>query len=411
MKFRISNKFFLLFCFVLLALYFQSCKSDSSDSPTEPLTHARGQLVNSAPLGAYSIPILQAYINLQLGNQQTGVTLRYDVDAYKIVYRTIDPNGNLINASGMVCIPRGKNNISLISIHHGTQTNRSKVGSVNPYYTPEGIIAAALGYYAVMPDYLGLGESNLLHPYHLAKPSADVVIDMIRAGREFANKNGLTLNGQIFLAGYSEGGYVTLASHKEIQQNYSSEINVAASAPMAGAYDLNLTAKKIIQNKIYNQPSYLAFFFVAYNNYYGWNKLNDFFNSPYAERIPSLFDGTKTTDEINNQLTNDINQLFKTNFVNAYLNGNETTLTSAFDNNSLLNWTPTAPIRFYHGSADEYVPYENSVQARNNFISRGANVELITIPGGTHSTAALPSIISAINWFEQLRIKKMLAAK
>lgn len=411
MNFRISRKTFFLFSLVSLALFIQSCKNDSNDSPTEPLIQARGQLVSSAPLGVYSMSILQSYINSQLGNQQTGVTLQYDVDAYKIIYRTIDPNRNLVTSSGIVCVPRGKNNLSLISIHHGTQTNRSKTGSVNPYNTPEGIIAAALGYYAVMPDYIGLGESNLLHPYHLAKPSADAVIDMIRAGRVYANKNGLALNGQVFLAGYSEGGYVTLAAHKEIQQNYSNEIKIAACTPMAGAYDLNLTAKKIIQNKIYNQPSYLAFFFAAYDHYYGWNKLNDFFNSPYAEKIPSLFDGTKSTNEINIQLTNDINLLFKTNFVNSYLNGTETTLTSAFDNNGLLNWTPTAPIRFYHGNADEYVPYENSIKARDSFLSRSANVELVTIIGGTHSSSALPSIIGAINWFEQLRIKKMLAVR
>jgi len=79
----------------------------------------------------------------------------------------------------------------------------------------------------------------------------------------------------------------------------------------------------------------------------------------------------------------------------------------------LLNWTPSTPIRFYHGDSDEFVPYENSVSARNYFRSKGANAELITIPGGTHATSVLPSIVGAIEWFETLRMNKnfgMLAA-
>ena len=406
-----KNKYIIIFCLTVSSLFIQSCKSNSDNLPTEPPASSRGQIVSSVSLGINDVKSLQSYINQQLSSQQLSVTLVYSVLIYKLVYKTVDPSGNTVTASGIVCIPQGKNNLSLMSVHHGTQSNRLRAASVNPFNSPEGIIAAALGYYAVMPDYLGLGESTLMHPYHLAKPSADVVIDMIRAAREFANNSGIILNGQVFLAGYSEGGYVTLAAHKEIQQNYNNEIRVTASAPMAGAYDINLTAKKIIQNKIYNQPSYLAFFFAAYNYYYGWNKLSDYFNSPYADRIPTLFDGTKSTDEINFQLTNDINLLFKSNFVNSYLNGSEITVTSAFDNNSLLNWTPAVPIKFYHGSADEYVPYENSVKARDTFLSRGANVELITIQGGTHLTAALPSIISAINWFEQIRLKKLSLAQ
>jgi len=295
-------------------------------------------------------------------------------------------------------------------LQHGTQTNRSIVGSVSPLNSLDGMLGASLGYYTIVPDYLGLGESTILHPYHHAKSSADCVIDLIRAGREFALRSNIKLNGQVFLAGYSEGGYVTLAAHKEIEKNYSNEIKIAACAPMAGAYDLNLTAKAILQKQTYNQPSYLSFFIVAYNEIYGWNRLTDAFNSPYAEKMPSLFDGTKTTTEINAQLTTSISQLFKQNFLNAYLNGSEVDLTTAFTNNSLLNWTPSAPLRFYHGSADEYVPYENSTNARDYFKSVGATVELITIPGGTHTSAALPSIINAVDWFETIRLNKQVLA-
>jgi predicted esterase len=400
-----------LFALIITVLFiFISCREDS---PLEPVEKSRGQVISSELKGSYSTSFLQFLINPLAGNIPVNNYLRYDVEAYKVVYRTKDWKGNIVTASGAIYIPKGKDVFSLISLQHGTQTKRDNVASINPLIAVDGLIAASLGYFALVPDYLGLGESNSIHPYHHQKSSAECVIDFIRAGRSFARTKNLKLNGQVFLAGYSEGGYVTLATLKEIEQSYRGEFSIAATAPMAGAYDLILTARSIIQKPTYNQPSYLAFFFAAYDNIYGWNRLNQIFNSPYAERIPALFDGTKTTTEINAQLNISLSQLFKTNFINGFLNGSESVVLSAFESNSLLNWTPSTPIRFYHGDSDEFVPYENSVSARNYFRSKGANAELITIPGGTHATSVLPSIVGAIEWFETLRMNKnfgMLAA-
>lgn len=409
MKIKSLKKYLIV---PILIIIFVSCRSDS-DTPTDPdpVLRTRGALLTFEKTGEFSTNIIEDFLNSLSTDQPVQLIAAYDVEVYKVIYITQNHNGEIVEASGAIFLPKGKNNFSIASIHHGTQTKRDRVGSVSPLYAPEGLAAASLGYFTLVPDYLGLGESTSVHPYHHQKSSAEPVIDFIRAGKEFAKKNNLVLNGQIFLAGYSEGGYVTLAAHKEIEQNYSAEIEVTASAPMAGAYDLNLTAKTIIQQGTYNEPSFLAYFLVAYNEIYGWNRLNDFFNSPYSERLPSLFDGTKTTSQINAQLTSNLSQLFKQSFISSYLNGTETIVTQAFNENSLLNWVPSSPIRFYHGDADEYVPYENAVIAKNYFLSHGGDVDLITIPGGTHATSVLPSIISAIEWFETIRISKLIADK
>ncbi len=397
-----------LFISVSFALLLISCER-YSDFPIEPQSRERGDIVSFNPHGSFTKAAVQALLSAIEETIPVQVPLKYDVDTYKIVYVTIDPHGNLVNASGVVFIPQGNNNLSLASLHHGTQTKRTLVGSESVINAIDGLIAASLGYYAVVPDYLGLGISDILHPYHHAKTSAATVIDMIRASRKLASSKNIKLNGQVFLAGYSEGGYVTMAAHKEIEKNYRSEISISASAPMAGAYDLNFTARSILQKSVYNQPSFLSFFFVAYNNIYGWNKINEVFNSPYAEKIPKLFDGSKTTSEISRELTTNINQLFKQKFIDDFLNGKEKDLEDAFTENSVVDWRPIAPMRLYHGNADEYVDYENSVRARDNFLAKGSDVELITIVGGTHYTSALPSIVSAIEWFETLRLNKYYA--
>lgn len=405
-KLRTNIYSHILQWFVLLTVFI-SCTDNTVDSPVEEVKPFRGQIVSVTPMTVYDISLVKLMLATNPSTSNIKIEPKYNVAVHKVVYRTIDWKGNIVIASGALFVPQGKSIMSLISVQHGTLTKRSSVASASAINGIEGLIAASLGYFSLEPDYLGLGDSDLLHPYHHAKSSAEPVIDFIRAGKEYAKQNNIQLNGHVFLAGYSEGGFVTLATHREIEENYKNEITVAASCPMAGAYNLLLTAQNIIKRSTYNQPAYLSFFVVAYNNIYGWNKLSAIFNEPYASQIPTLFNGTKTVDEINSSLTNDLAKLFRADFLTSFREGKETDLTNAFINNSLLNFTPKAPIRFYHGNADEYVPYENSVNARDYFISKGATVELITIEGGTHVGAAIPSIVGAIQWFETLRLNKL----
>lgn len=251
----------------VVPVLFLSCRSEDN-FPVEPQNISRGHIYTTEKIAEFDKDFLTEYVNSLTNEMPVMFNIQYSVECYKVTYVTPDQKGNLVTAYGALFIPKGKTNLSLLSLHHGTQTKRGRVGSVSPFFSPEGIIGAALGYYTLVPDYLGLGESYTLHPYHHAETSANTAIDFIRAGREYARKEKIQLNGQVFLAGYSEGGFVTLATHREIEKFYQNEISVTASAPMAGAYDLNLTAHTIIQQGTYNQPSYLAYFLVAYNQIY-----------------------------------------------------------------------------------------------------------------------------------------------
>ncbi len=400
------KKFFNIILFITLSQIL-SCEYNF---PVEPIYSQRGEILSVELKSTIEVNNLKSILKSLNVEDNLISKLIYDVDFYKMVYTTLNHKGQIVKASGALFIPKGLNNLSLISIQHGTQTKRTNVGSINPYYSIEGIIGSSLGYFAIVPDYLGLGESDMFHPYHYAKTSADVVIDFIRATRSFSINNKIKLNGQVFLIGYSEGGYVTLAAQREIEKSYYNEINITASAPMAGAYDLYLTAQLILRNKYYDQPSFLAYLIYTYNEIYGWNKINEVFNSPFAEKISSLFDGTKTTLEINSALTNDLSLLFNQKFIKEFLDGNEKDFTYALRENSLINFIPVTPTRLYHGDADEYVPYENSLRAKEYFNLHGANVELITIKNGTHVSSGLPSIINAISWFDSLKEKRIIAS-
>ncbi|OGU34526.1 MAG: hypothetical protein A2068_04525 [Ignavibacteria bacterium GWB2_35_6b] len=389
---------------LILLLFTFACSDSVTDSPVEEIK-SRGEIISSNFILGYNLDFINSYFNLLAAESgtQIEITPMYSIKVYKIVYQTVDAKGNPAKASGSVYVPQGINNLPMISAHHGTQTNRSRVGSVSPLDAPEGFLAGTLGYYGVVPDYLGLGESQILHPYVHAKSSATCVVDFLRAAKKFAAQNNIQLNGQLFLAGYSEGGYVTMAAHKEIESNYSNEFTVTASAPMAGPYDMNLTAHKIIGQEIYDEPSFLSFLMVAYNDIYGWNRINSIFQNSYSNIVVNLFNGTKTTEEINGSLTNKVSELFKPEFISNYLAGNDALMNAALNENSLLNWNPSAPIRLFHGSADEFVPHENATEAVQKLTLNGGSIELITIENGTHATSVIPSLIGAVLWFEQIK--------
>lgn len=393
---KLFKRRLVLASFLLSFLILTSC--DSSSDPIVLDESNRGKIIETEFLANYSLEYLQAITGLAGDN--IAFTPLYAMNVYKVVYYTPDPKGNIVVASGAIFIPEKDGPIPLLSAQHGTQSKRTFVASVDPSFSIDGLLGASLGYYVVVADYLGLGDSEIIHPYHHAKSSATCIVDIIRAAKTFATENEIELNDQLFLAGYSEGGYVTLATQRELETYHRNEFNITAVSAMAGAYDLMLSEANIILSTEYNMPGYLAFIITAHNSIYEWNRLGEIFQEPYTSRLPSLFDGTNTIREINSQLTTNISNLFNESFISSVRDSSETYVLASFVENSLLDFTPISPLLLVHGNSDEYVPYENSTAAYSFFTNRGAtNIELVTIEGGTHSTSVFPAIVETMNWF------------
>lgn len=298
------------------------------------------------------LPIwIRRFLNDAIQNYNIGFTLtpKYDVAVIKLVYETIDKNGDPATASGALVIPQdGDNTLPLLSYHHGTEPKRSQVASVSPLFVFESLIYASSGFLTCTPDYLGLGESQEVHPYLIADLSASATIDMLRATRAYCCEQGIALNEKLFLSGYSEGGFVTLATHETLETDYSDEFSVTASTPMAGPYDLMETARILLTQPEYPHPSYFGYIITAYSDVYGWDRFDEIFQAPYADLIPELFDGTYSSGYIESQLTSNITELVTSEFINGFLGDGEQALKTALRENSPLNWTPRVPIHFIH---------------------------------------------------------------
>ena len=387
-----------------MLISFQSCTKEENNNPATPEIHERGDIVQSNSLGTMTAGDIQQI--LTNANMTLPFTLNYSVETISINYYTTDGTGKQTIASGAIIIPQGGSSLPLVSIQHGTQTKNNLVASVSPMNSTEGIIGlimASMGYLVVVPDYLGFGVSNVIHPYIHAESLIPSIIDLMRAGRTYSSQHQITMDGRVFLTGYSEGGYASLVAQRKIELEYAQEFSLTAVAPMAGPYDLNGMMQTLFQTGQYNHTAYIAYILTAYNNIYGWDRLNDFFNAPYSSTVQSLFDGSKTFGEVVNQLPETFSELMNSNFVNNVNNGNESAFISAMQENTLLDWKPRAPINFFHGDADDISPYQHALTAVEKLTANGGtNILLTTIPGGNHENSGPIAIVGAIQWFESM---------
>ena len=395
----------LIFFLGFFLLFTVRCNDDEENLP---VMKQRGDILSTSYIKSYTAASIRTYLTTI--NLDINVDIVYDVDAYRIVYLTPDINGNLIQASGAVMIPNASESLPAISFHHGTQTKRELVASVDPTSIAEGfagLVASSAGFVVFLPDYLGLGASNILHPYLHADLSAGPVIDMLTAGNVFCTHKNILLNGDLYIGGYSEGGYVTLAAQEQIEGLGSFPFNIVASAPQAGPYDLYSTVDHFIDIDEYPEPAFMAFLLTAYNDIYVWHRLQEIFKQPYAAMMPGLFDGTNTVDEISAQLPTKISELVQEDFLTGFKNGTEVDFINALKENTPLNWAPKSFTRFYHSNADSIVPYQNALTAVENLTaSGGTSVELVTIDGLSHSEASVPAVTQMIEWFDSLRLSK-----
>ena len=356
-------------------------------------TQDKGQVMNAIQISQFSD--IAKYIN-------------YGVSLYTITYNTTYKGEN-IKASGLVAFPETTNNVPILNFNHGTTSLHRDAPSEDLFQYGFLSNAASAGYIFVIPDYLGFGVSDdILHPYYRSDITGSTIVDMLRATKELAEIEGYNFNGDVFLSGYSEGGFATMSAHKTLEENNFQGLNLVASAPAAGGYDMTGMLNYFLSLDTYHQPYYLAYVAFSYKTSYDWElPLTDIFNEPYASLIPQYFNGQYSGGEINSVLSYSVDLLLNENFRNNfYTDPSLNVVVDAFEENSFNQWVPKTKMFMYHGTADITVPYQNSVDTYNNFIANGVNsslVEFIPLESQTHSSGAIPYILDIFDKFENLK--------
>ena len=377
-----------------------------------------GDLVEYNYQNNFSVSTLQFILN-SIGEDYSNVV--YPISVYDIKYESLCVDGSIDTLSGLVSIPQEPlKAFPLLSYLHGTTSLDSDAPSItgmsidNAEILLVGLISTPSGFITIFPDYEGIGDPNKFHPYIVAESYTNSVVDMIKAVKqlsyEFQNNDDFQLNDQLFLMGYSEGGYATLATQRGIQLNYSDEIIVTASFPMAGPYDLSGT----MVDHFLSIPSYPSPYYVPYvltSHLWTYEGLDvdffEYFNPFWADTLPSLYDGTHSGSEINNLMPDNPLDILLEDVLQEFSDNEEHFFRQTLSENTLLDWTPESPIYFYHGTGDDIIPYQNSQVAYDAFIENGAidvNLNLFPEELGGHSEIAFFCLSQGFQVINDLRI-------
>jgi len=319
-------------------------------------------------------------------------TTVYGYKAYKIPYTTTDEEGNSVSVSGLMVVPTGvpeamnQAGLSLVSDSHGTIFANAEAPTVIAGGTnsPDGssvILTSLFAFVTLQADYIGFGDSiEHYHPFILKKSLANSTVDFIIAAKEFAVNNAINLNGQLFLTGYSEGGYAAMAALEKIEQE--GELQVTMAAPMAGPYAVEAMAMGVLNQPTIAVPSFMANIAYAYTNAYD-EDIASVINEPYASKLEDLFDGSKTRSEIDPELTTVTKGpegLFNSTFVNDFFANPESCCRTSLRNNDVHTWVPETAVRLVHCLGDDVIPYDISVLTEGTMQAMGAtNVAAVPV--------------------------------
>ena len=329
----------------------------------------------------------------------------HGITLYRLTYRTAAPDGRLVTASGLLGIPRGRVHArGLVSWHHGTESLRTNAPSSKHVF--HGLLPAAVfaghGYLLLAPDYLGHGVSNEWHDYYLADHMAGVVRDFICAAKTVLDHSGVEVPSRLFLAGYSEGGYATLATQRALERAPIAGLSVAASAPVAAAVDLaGLGVAGALAGESVYCSLYLAWIATTYARAYD-EPVTDVLTPEWAARTDSLFDGSRDGDATVAALPRDPRDLFSPDFLGAYDAGTDHWLVRRLRENSLLDWSPRAPIRAYYGAADVDVTPAQAGLLQENFRAHGGDATAICVGDVDHDASLLPAAVLLRDWFDEI---------
>jgi len=335
---------------------------------------------------------------------------RFGTVARRFTYETVDPYGLSITNSALLILPVGPNGpLPLASVQHGTMMLKTDAPSQPGSGDIWASVLATYGYAVVAADYLGLGSSPGYQAYLHAKSEATCVVDALRAGKALCASNNVTLNGQLFLAGYSQGGHVTMAAHRELETFHTDEFTVTACAPCAGPYDLGgATIESLLTDPAYPHPSYFALLLAAYLPIYQLgDTLEELLASPYRTTLTTNLDGAHDWPLIEASMPADPIAILRPDFQADFRTNVNNTFRQALIENNTFAWTPTAPMKMFHCRGDRDVVFANAQIAYHSFTNSGACCVSVVDPGAPaqldHDGCWAPSLQGVLAWFEALR--------
>lgn len=366
-----------------------------------------------------SVDFLQSKSRVELQKEFQTITMLYGTSYYKVRYTSVDAKGERDTLSGLLAVPDNKHTQYPVLIYqHGTSSCKtcvpSRFGTTGGEEGEIGGLFAGLGYVSCLPDYVGMGDGRGFQTYVHASTLASATDDMVKAVKKWVEiQEDLDINDQIFITGYSQGGYASMAYHKFLEENVGTQA-VTASAHLSGPYSLSGVMRDLIlSDNDYLYVAYLPNTVLGLNEYYNiFERPSEFFKSEYVGDIEKYYRGEMDIVELNINLMIKLlvnsgrrvtKNMIKDDVLQEIISNPEHPINVILRENDLYNWKPETPTAIFYCRADDQVPFMNSVVARDTMTALGTPNLTVrdVLSSANHGQCVDPALTATILFFRQ----------
>ncbi len=255
-----------------VALVFQSQPPEPGAKPSPTPSQADAGQILSRDSSAVLAPAQVEAVSHESYGAFTPKPL-YGVRRTLVQYRSYDENRTPITIYARVYQPVGKTGAPIFAFAPGTVgigdqcapslENPRKANWAN--YDSHLLTYAGQGYASVITDYEGMRDPSRIHHYMVGALEGRAVLDSVRAVINLDNGSSSLDTGNIFLAGYSQGGHSAFWAD-QIAEAYAPELNIKGVIGFGPVMDVQQTLADIVHAANINWfgPYVLA----SYSDYY-----------------------------------------------------------------------------------------------------------------------------------------------
>jgi len=293
----------------------------------------------------------------------SGVAVSYTparnaVRLYRVSYASVVPErGNKpITATGLLAVPEtGATSLPMVSYQHGTVYGKTEVPSFPEQSAETQLMIAQFagqGYILIGADYFGMGSSTEPEGYMVKRSHQQATSDMLQASRAVLAQMKLA-DSKLFLAGWSQGGFVTMAMLEKLE---SAGVAVRAAATASAPVDVSVALNGFLSFPRKNDASWVTTLFIlssfAFENYYGVPGLaRSLITDAYYDISRRAYERQPIDAAA---IPTDLHQLIRPDYFDpqyfaASAYGRLIAETTAY------RWIIKTPVRNYYGDSDEAI--------------------------------------------------------
>ncbi|MPT22277.1 MAG: alpha/beta hydrolase [Starkeya sp.] len=280
------------------------------------------------------------------------------VKLYRVTYPSLIPErGNRPTvATGLIAIPDLPGaSFPLVSYQHGTVYGKQEVPSFIAQSPETALMVAQFagqGYVVIGADYFGLGLSTEPEGYMVKASHQQATADMLAASRQVLGALKID-TPKLYLAGWSQGGFVTMALLEKLE---AEGVKVDAAATASAPVDIYVALSGFLDFPRPNDASWVTSLFIlssfSFENYYGVPGLARALLTDETYEIARKAYAREPYDPA--AIPTDLKKLirpayFDPQFFAESAYGRLVKATTAY------RWVIQSPVRNYYGEADEVI--------------------------------------------------------